>query len=590
METKNTNSLLKTTLLLIPYIWMHNRNIRFRIILSLLLAVVMIALNLSIPYIFKLIIDNLELSHTASFKFISLILLGYGFCWLSSQIISHLRELLIFKVLERGMRLLSLNVLDHLLSLSMNFHVNRKTGTITNYFDRAHSGFDNIFWGLISFLIPTILEMLIVVFIISFFYSVLYGSLLIFILITYLVFSFAASGRAIKLQENHNEKLAKSSSYLVETMLNIETIKYFGNHGYEHTKANNLLKEVEIAGVKRYSADIYLKIMQNLIIGSGFIFITWLSGRAVYSNIISLGDFVLINGYLLQFISPLSYLSYIIKQIQKGLQDVSSILSIMKIKPEIVDAPHAINLKIESADIKFENVNFGYNSERLIIKNLSFHIKPGQTFAIIGHSGSGKSTISKLLFRFYDVNSGKILINGHNIKEISRKSLCKIIGIVPQDAALFNDTIYNNLLYANPEAQENEINEAVRLAHLNNALKGFSRGLNTEIGERGAKLSGGEKQRISIARILIKKPAMYIFDEATSALDTSTEKEIQKNLEEISQGVTTLIIAHRLSTIIHADQIIVLDKGDIVEQGTHNELIEKKGIYTQMWNKQTKNN
>ncbi|MDR3646749.1 MAG: ABC transporter transmembrane domain-containing protein [Candidatus Babeliales bacterium] len=589
METKKQNSLFKTTLLLIPYIWMHNTNIRVRIVVSLLLAIVMIALNLSIPYMFKLIVDNLEISHTTSFKFISFILLGYGLCWLLSQIISHLRELLIFKVLERGMRLLSLNVLDHLLSLSMNFHVNRKTGTITNYFDRAHGGFDNIFWGLISYLIPTILEMSIVIFIISYFYSILYGSLLVFILVSYLFFSFSASGYAIKLQDDHNEKHAKASAYLVETMLNIETIKYFGNQGYEHSKANNLLKEVETAGIKRYSADIFLKIAQNLIIGVGFIFITWLSGRAVYSNSITLGDFVLINGYLLQFISPLSYLSYIMKQIQKGIQDVSAILNIMRIKPEITDASNAIDLKIDKADVVFENVNFGYTPERLIIKDLSFHIPAGKTFAIVGPSGSGKSTISKLLFRFYDVNTGQILINGQNIKNIKRDALCKIIGIVPQDAALFNDTIYNNLLYARPTAPEDEIKEAVHLAHLDNTMRAFPDGLNTQVGERGAKLSGGEKQRVSIARILIKKPAMYIFDEATSALDTSTEKDIQKNLEEISKGITTLIIAHRLSTIIHADQIIVLNKGEIAEQGTHHELLAKNGIYAQMWNKQSKN-
>lgn len=588
METKKENSLLKTTLLLVPYIWMHNTNIRLRIIGSLILALVMIALNLSIPYFFKTIIDNLENVHASSFKFISIILFGYGCCWLLSQIISLLRELLIFKVLERGMRILSLNVLDHLLNLSMNFHVNRKTGTITNYIDRAHTGFDNIFWGLISYLMPTILEMIIVIFIVSYFYSILYGSLLIIILISYLMFSFSASDKIIKLQEYHNEKKAKSSSYIVEILLNIEIIKYFNNKDYEHNKANNLLREVETAGVNRYSADIFLKVVQNLIIGTGFILITWLSGKAVYNNTITLGDFVLINGYLLQFISPLSYLSFIMKQIQKGIQDVSSILTIMKIKPEIVDAPNAIDLKVNEADVVFKNVRFGYMPERLILKNVSFHIPKGKTFAIIGHSGSGKSTISKLLFRFYDINSGEILINGHEIKQISRASLCKTLGIVPQDAALFNDTIYNNLLYARPAATENEITQAVHMAHLDSALSAFPKGLKTVVGERGTKLSGGEKQRISIARVLIKKPAMYVFDEATSALDSSTEKEIQKNLQEISKGITTLIIAHRLSTVTHADQIIVLNKGEIAERGTHNELLEKNGIYAQLWNKQTK--
>jgi ATP-binding cassette subfamily B protein len=421
---------------------------------------------------------------------------------------------------------------------------------------------------------------------ISYLFGIMYGIILIAIMVAYIYFSFTAMSKAIQAQEIHNKLRAQASARMVDSLLNFETVKYFNNEKYEREHAANLLYQQEEAGIERFAQYTQVQMNQVLIIGIGFTFLTWLSGTSVYAGTMSVGDFVLINGYILGFIGPLHHFSYIMQIVRKGIEDMESIIKILHLEPEIEDMPQAHNIHISKAQITFEHIFFGYAPDRIILKNISFDVPAGKTIALVGPSGAGKSTIARLLFRFYDINAGNIKINGIDIRAISQQSLRKAIGIVPQDTVLFNDTIYYNIAYGNPHASQEEVKKAAELAHLGNFIQSLPQGYKTIVGERGLKLSGGEKQRVAIARVLLKKPSIYIFDEATSSLDSNTEKEIQKNLQEISVGTTTIIIAHRLSTIIYADEIYVLDCGQIIEHETHMQLLKEQGLYANLWQKQ----
>lgn len=546
----------------------------------------MIAINLSIPIIFKTIVNTFAQTQSLSPVVLSLLLASYGLFWTLSQIVAQTRMHVIYRVLERGTRLLSLSFFDHIISLSQRFHTERQTGALTNSIERAQHGYDSIFWGLILFLVPTALEMSLVIVLLSYLYGLLYGVALLFIMIGYLFFSFIAMKRSIKAQELHNEKRIQSSARIVDSLLNVETIKYFNNEKYEHAHINEFLKQQEDAGTKRSITDSTVQMGQAVVIGLGLTCLTWMAGMAVYNGTMNIGDFVLINGYFLQFAMPLNHFGYIMHQVHRGIQDMRSVLEILHIEPAIKDAPQAVAIKVDKAEVLFDDVYFGYTPERIILKGISFKVPIGKTVAIVGPSGSGKSTIARLLFRFYDVDSGAIFLNGHDIRLVTQKSLHQAVGIVPQDTVLFNNTLYHNIAYGNPTATENEVKKAAQLAYLDAFIDSLPQGYATVVGERGLKLSGGEKQRVGIARLLLKKPALYIFDEATSSLDTRTEKEIQQNLEEISAHRTTFIIAHRLSTVVHAHEILVLDRGSIVERGTHIQLLQHNGVYAQLWQRQ----
>lgn len=590
MPAKHTNpSGFKTGKLLFklfPLLWGDDLKIKIRVVISLIFTGIMIVLNISLPLFFRHIVNMLSACEPHPVKFIAFILIGYGLLWTISQIVLQIRAIVLYRSLERSMRLLALKIFDHLLKLSLRFHLDRKTGAITTAIERGQDGLDYIFWGIFLFMINTLIEMVLVIVLLTYLYGILYSSTLFLVMIAYLIFTAFALNKSVTVQENYNNKRQEAGARIVDTLLNIETVKYFDNERFEHKQCNEILTEQENAGVIKYQYDSILQIGQNIIVGLGLIILTWLSGTAVVKGQMKVGDFVMINGYLLQFIYPLNHFGYIVRSIRKGLNDVGSAMNLLSLKPEIKDMPHAIDLDIKNAEIIFENVKFNYDQRRTILKGISFNVPTGTSVAIVGATGSGKSTIARLLYRFYDVTDGRILINGHDIRTIKQHSLHRAIGIVPQDTTLFNNTLYYNISYGRPTASKHEIEQVISMAHLDTFIKRLPDGYHTEVGERGLKLSGGEKQRIAIARILLKKPALYIFDEATSALDTQTEREIQRNLEEISVGATTVTIAHRLSTVINANNIIVLDHGVIAEQGTHSQLLEQNGLYAQLWQKQ----
>ncbi len=514
------------------------------------------------------------------------VLLGYGACWVAHHIIGQLKEMLIFRFLEKGVRSLIIDTFNHLQSLTVRFHLNRQTGTLVSQIENARSGFEAACWGILSFLFPTIVEIVLAIVLLTYCYGIVYGALLFAIMATYLLFSVFFLQKASQAREEYNQKRAAATARIVDSLLNYETVKYFNNERYESSQVDFLLKEQEDQGVKSLFMVSWIALGQGIIIGTGLLCVTLLSGNAVYYHTMSVGDFILINGYLLQFVIPLTMFGHILQQVRKGIQDMTATLQILDIQPEIVDSPHALDFVADTVEIKFDAVSFGYDAERTILHDVLFAIPAGKTLAIVGPTGSGKSTITRLLFRFYDLNSGAIYVNGHDIKQLSQQSLRSALGIVAQDTMLFNETLYYNIAYGNLDAPEHAVKKAAHLAHLDEFIAQLPAGYHTIVGERGLKLSGGEKQRIAIARAILKNPMVYVFDEATSSLDMRTEKEIQKNLEEIATKKTTLIIAHRLSTITHADTIIVLEHGSIVEQGCHDELLALGGLYCTMWNAQ----
>lgn len=573
---------------LLPFLWVKDTAIRISIVVSLCCTLFTISFNTCIPLLFKNIINHFAMNMATDATMIQLLCISYGFAWIFNQVVQQLGFVFSVKALERGMRMLNLRIFEHLQSLSIRFHLDKKTGGITNAIDRTQSGFDAIFWSLFLFIIPTMIEMMVISIIFVQLYGIEYGCVLLCTAICYFLFCYVGMNMLDVIHEKYNQKKTEASETFIDSILNIETVKYFHNQRYDYEKCNTILQEQEKIGIKLHCFAALLCCGQKIIIGIGLIVLTIKSGNAVLAKTMSIGDFILINSYILQFTAPLSSFGYISRQIKKGFVDMGDIIKLFEITPEVQDVQHACEVDAITADVTFKAVRFGYTKERTVLKDISLHIPSGKTVAIVGPTGSGKSTITKLLFRFYDVENGAICLNNYDIRMITQKSLHRAIGVVSQDTSLFNDTLYNNIAYANLTATKKEVECAIGLAHLTEFIARLPDGYNTIVGQRGLKLSGGEKQRVAIARVILKNPALYIFDEATSSLDNATERILQNNLKTIAQDKTTLIIAHRLSTITHADEILVLDNGIIIERGNHAQLLEYGGIYYNLWHNQEK--
>ena len=577
---------LSAALKLSPYLWPKDRKIRLRLIASIFLLLTTIALNIGVPLILRQVID--VISSPSSIKLLAvMLLLAYGFSWTLSRIMNQLCMIPINRVIERGMRLLCLSVFDHLMSLSLRYHSSKKTGEILSVIDRAQFAFWPFFCGLFFLILPTLIEMIIAASILTYLYGFAYGMILIVILSTFMIFSVYGSQWSAEIQGIANEKSSHVSSVLVDSLLNYELIRSFGASGYEHKRCDAFLAERENAATKQHNAAQWIHLGQGVIMGLGLIILTVLSGKGVMTGTLKISDFVLINVYLLQFIGPLGNFGYVLRDINEGLTNFVEVGKILGEEPEVQDKQDAVPLMIKEGVVTFDNIQFAYDVRRNILQDVSFTIPAKKTIAIVGSTGAGKSTIAKLLLRYYDLSGGRILIDGQDINHVTQASLQSAIGIVPQHTTLFNDTLYYNIAYGRPDAPDHDIQQAIKHAHLDEFIHSLPDGLKTMVGEHGLKLSGGERQRVAIARVLLKNPAIFVFDEATSSLDTKTEQLIQKNIEEISRDATTLIIAHRLSTVVHADEIIVLDHGLVAEQGTHEALLQRDGLYAQLWKKQT---
>lgn len=586
----NDRSILnKTIQLLFPFLWPKNHNgLKIRIVLAIVFLLLSKITNLISPPILGSVVDSLtdltEGVHELTIIPIALII-AYGLSRIATKLFGELRNAIFSKVSQNAIRQLTLNTFAHLHSLSLQFHLNRKTGALSKFIDRGTKGVDFLMNYVLFNVIPTIIEIFFVAGILFVLYGFKYAVVTLVTILLYIYLTYIITQWRLKFRRRMNEADNMVSSKLVDSLLNYETVKYFNNENYEFDRLDNSLKDYEGAAVENEFSLSYLNITQTVVIITGITLMLSMSVFDIKAGAISIGGFVVINAYMFQLYQPLNFFGSVYRNIRQSLTDMENLFSLWSEKPYETNQ-NANLLQSTEASIRFENVSFDYDVRRTIIQNISFEVPDGKKVAIVGPTGAGKSTISRLLFKFYNPKSGSIYVNNQNIKEISQQSLRKIIGVVPQDTVLFNETIYYNISYGNPEAAEQEIYEAAKNADIHEFIKTLPDGYNTLVGERGLKLSGGEKQRVAIARAILKKPSIFFFDEATSALDTTTEKEIQKNLEMISNNKTTLVIAHRLSTAADADNIIVLDKGKIIEQGRHEELLKLNGKYSKMWNKQ----
>lgn len=567
---------------LLPYLMEH----KFRVILALSCLVLAKVAMVGLPFVLKEIVDSLEKANDNSNLVIAVpvaLVLAYGVLRFLNVILGEIRDTLFGRVTERAMRRVGLKLFNHLHNLDLDFHLNRQTGGLSRDMERGTSGISFLMRFMVFNIVPTLLEILFVVGIFFVQYGLVFASITFLSILLYIGFTAFATEWRTKYIREANQADSTSNSRAIDSLLNYETVKYFNNEQYEANRYDDELAIWEDARRKNRLTLFGLNSGQALIIATAMTSMLLLAAQGVVSKSMSLGDFVLINAFMMQLFMPLNFLGFVYREIKGSLANIEKMFELMEQAPKVVDTPDASELKVEKGMIKFEGVKFQYDSARPILKGVSFDIKTGEKLAVVGESGSGKSTLVKLLFRFYDVTDGSIEIDGVDIRQVSQQSLRQHMGIVPQDTVLFNDTIFENIRYGNPSANEQQVWQAIEHAHLSNFIQELPKKEQTVVGERGLKLSGGEKQRVAIARTLLKKPALLIFDEATSSLDSGSEQAILSALQEIAKGHTSLVIAHRLSTIVDADKIIVMHQGEIVEQGNHKQLIDKNGRYAKMW-------
>ena len=580
---------LKTFKLLFPFLWPNKRSdLRKRVSLALICLILAKVASVYTPLILGRSVDSLtELSSGVNLLMLIPIalIISYGVVRIASLTFEGMRDALFSKVSQHAIREVTLTIFKHLHSLSLQFHLNRQTGALSKFIDRGTKGIDFLLRYVIFNVVPTFIEIILVTIILLNLYGYFYALITIITITIYVILTFAITQWRVQFRRDMNSADNSVSTKMIDSLLNFETVKYFNNENHEFNRLDVSLKKYELAANKSRHSLSLLNIAQIIVIMSGITIMLVMTAFGIRSNDISIGGFVVINAYMLQLYQPLNFLGSVYREIQQSLVDMENMFNLLDEKSKVKDSLK--QLKINSkTEIKFSNISFGYDERRTVIKDISFDVPNGKKVAIVGPTGAGKSTISRLLFRFYDPTIGSIYINDENINSISQHSLRKIIGVVPQDTVLFNDTIHYNISYGDPKASEDDIINAAKNADIHDFVISLPDGYETIVGERGLKLSGGEKQRVAIARTFLKNPKILFFDEATSALDSTTEKEIQKNLENMSKDKTTLIIAHRLSTAAYADNIIVLDKGSIIEQGSHNYLLDLKGKYFEMWEKQ----
>jgi ATP-binding cassette subfamily B protein len=571
---------------LLPHLWpADDWDLRARVALAVVFLVAAKVANIYVPIFFKGMVDALSVKAEA-IAFPVAMLLAYGGARVLSQTFAELRDGVFAKVAQRAIRRVALRTFIHLHRLSLRFHLERQTGGLSRVIERGANGIEYFLFFVLFNVVPTLLEIALVCGILWNFYNFWFALVTFVTIVGYVAYTLLVTEWRIKFRRRMNEADEEANTKAIDSLLNYETVKYFSNEQHEARRYDSALQIYERAGVMSRTTLSLLNIGQAVIIAVGVTIMMGMAAKGAVAGTMTVGDFVLVNTYLIQLYMPLNFLGMVYREIRQALIDMEKMFGLLHVDVEVEDKPGAPPLVVERGEVAFENVEFGYDSRRPILKGVSFVVPPGKTVAIVGPSGAGKSTISRLLFRFYDVNGGRVTIDGQDIRAVQQQSLRAAIGIVPQDTVLFNDTIYYNIAYGRPAATRDEVERAAKMARIHDFVLSLPDGYKSMVGERGLKLSGGEKQRVAIARTILKHPEILLFDEATSALDTHTEKEIQKSLREVSADRTTLVIAHRLSTVIHADEIIVLEDGRIVERGRHADLLTRAGKYAAMWQRQ----
>jgi len=576
---------------LLPYLWPKNAlGLRVRVVLALLLLFAAKGATAYLPVLYKQAVDALSNTPLAVMVAPIGLIVAYGMVRVMGLLFTELRDSIFARVQQHTIRVVGVQVFEHLHALSLRFHLNRQTGGMNRSIERGTRAIDTLLSYLVFSLFPTFFEIGLVTLLLWHFFDGWFALVTALTVLAYAVFTFIVTEWRTKFYREMNDDENQANTQAIDSLLNYETVKYFGNEQLEAKKYNDLLYKLENSAVKSQTSLSLLNVGQSLIIAVGLTLMMIMAARGIVAGTMTVGDFVMVNAYLLQLYQPLNGLGFVYRAIKRAFTDMENMFALLQVNREIADVADAQPLKTLGGRVQFEQVQFGYDSRRPILKGISFEIPAGQTLAVVGQSGAGKSTLSRLLFRFYDVDAGRIFIDGQDLRDVQQHSLRQAIGIVPQDTVLFNDTIFANIAYGRPDATVAEVEQAAQLAHIHDFILAMPDGYQTRVGERGLKLSGGEKQRVAIARTILKNPCILIFDEATSALDTRTERAIQANLKQLSQGRTTLVIAHRLSTIVDADQILVMADGQIIERGTHTELLAHGKTYAAMWRQQAEQN
>ena len=586
-------TLMSTIRNLWPYMWPTGRSdLKARVMLAMVSLVLAKVVTVLVPYLFAWATNALvpgthsPEATTLMMSWPVLMVVAYGVGRLLFNGFNNLRDSLFSSVAQHAVRQLARRTFVHVHALSLRFHLQRRTGGLSRVIDRGVKGIEGIVRFTILNALPTVLEFALSAGVVAFNFGLSYLVVVAITIGVYVWFSVRYSDRRISIRRRMNDSDNDASTKAVDSLLNFETVKYFGNERMETERYDAAMARYERAATETGTSLAWLNMGQALIFTVGMTIVMVMSAREVMAGTQNLGDIVLINTLLMQLSIPLNFIGFIYREIRQGIADLEQMFDLLNQPAEIVDAPGAPSLVVNGGAVRFEDVHFAYDPERQILKGVSFEVPAGKTVAIVGPSGAGKSTLSRLLFRFYDVTGGRVLVDGQDVRSVSQESLRAAVGMVPQDTVLFNDTIFYNIRYGRPDATPEEVHEAARQARIAHFIEMLPNGYDTQVGERGLKLSGGEKQRVAIARTILKGPPILILDEATSALDTNTEREIQAELDRVAEGRTTLVIAHRLSTVVGADEIIVLERGRIAERGTHAELINRGGLYATMWNRQ----